>query len=204
MLSTRIDHLVVTAASLELGVEYVHRMLGVTLETGGEHPRMGTHNCLLRLGDALFLEVIAINPDAPHPGRSRWFPLDALNPDSQPRLATWVVRTNDIHAAVAVSPIPLGAIEPMTRGQLNWLITIPEDGGLPMDGVAPVFIEWQAQPHPAAKLQNLGCSLVRLEARHAEAEKLSGLLHPPYKLVWLPISRLRRVCANSGFRRAMS
>ena len=52
------------------------------MQVGGEHPRMGTHNLLLRLGDSVFLEVLSPNPDAPPPSRPRWFGLDALRPDS--------------------------------------------------------------------------------------------------------------------------
>ena len=34
------------------------------LESGGRHPHMGTHNRLLSLGPDLYLEVIAVDPDA--------------------------------------------------------------------------------------------------------------------------------------------
>ncbi|NKI70002.1 VOC family protein [Collimonas pratensis] len=178
MLHTCIDHLVITAPSLMDGAEYVRQALGVRLEAGGEHPRMGTHNSLLRLGDGLFLEMIAVNPEAPPPDRPRWFQLDAAGQNVQPRLATWVARTNNIHAAVAASPLAHGEIQPMTRGQLHWLITIPADGGLPLQGAAPTLIEWQAQPHPASKLPDLGCSLLGLEANLelAAAEQLSSML----------------------------
>src|SRR5690606_1679690 len=73
---------------------------------GGEHPRMATHNRLLRLGDTLYLEVIAPNPAAPAPGRPRWFGLDGLGPQSPPSLATWVVRCTDIRASAAAASEP--------------------------------------------------------------------------------------------------
>jgi hypothetical protein len=176
MLQASIDHLVITAPSLANGVEYVLRELGVMLEPGGEHPRMGTHNCLLKLGDTIFLEVIAVNPDAPRPGRPRWFQLDELAADCLPRLTTWLAQTSDIHAAAAASPVDAGEIEPMTRGQLNWLISIAADGRLPLQGIAPSFIEWQTANHPAGRLQDLGCSLIRLEAFHAEAKLVNRML----------------------------
>jgi hypothetical protein len=176
MLRTSIDHIVITASSLAEGAEYVRQQLGVTLEAGGEHPRMGTHNCLLKLGDELYLEVIAINPHAERPGRPRWFQLDELEPGGLPRLATWLARTSDIHAALAASPIQVGKIEAMARGQLNWLISIPADGGLALHGIAPGFIEWQTATHPAAKLRDQGCSLIRLEAFHAEARQVNRML----------------------------
>jgi len=56
-----LDHLVIAASSLEQGVDYVRKMLGVDIPFGGVHSAMGTHNHLMQLGNSVFLEVIAIN-----------------------------------------------------------------------------------------------------------------------------------------------
>lgn len=175
-MGSRIDHLVVAAPDLEAGADFVQRRLGVTPQAGGEHARMGTHNLLVKLGDSVYLEVIAANPDAPGPGRPRWFELDELKPDAPPGLATWVARTDDIRSAVAASSEPLGDVETMSRGALEWLITIPPDGRLPFGGVAPALIEWRTAHHPAATLRETGCTLLRLEAFHPDAPRISALL----------------------------
>lgn len=176
MFRSHIDHMVITAPSLAAGVEYVRQALGVTPQAGGEHPRMGTHNCFLKLGERVYLEVVSVNPGAPRPDRPRWFQLDELDSIRVPRLATWIVRTDDIQAAAAASPVPLGHVEPMSRGQLNWLITIPKDGSLPLQGLAPTLIQWPPETHPTNTLQDLGCSLIRLEGFHSQAEKVSDVL----------------------------
>ncbi len=176
MLHTLIDHITVTAPTLAAGIDYVQRALGVTPQAGGEHPRMGTHNCLLKLGDSMFLEVIAINPAALGPDRPRWFGLDAMTPLQQPRLAMWVARTSDIHSAVRVSPVDIGKIEPMSRAALNWLISIPEDGSLPLDGIAPGLIQWHTDLHPARQMQDSGCSLAALEGHHPQADRINHML----------------------------
>jgi len=137
---------------------------------------MGTHNLLLRLGDALFLEVISPNPDAPAPERPRWFGLDSLRPDAMPSLSTWVARTTDIHAMAGACSEPLGVVESISRGALNWLITIPADGSVPLNGIGPALIEWQTDIHPAAKLQDLGLSLVKLELFHPEPARVARML----------------------------
>src|SRR5262245_30907329 len=91
----QIDHITVAADSLRAGVAHAEAMLGVTIPFGGAHPLMGTHNHLLRLGDTLFLEIIAPDPAAPLPSRRRWFALDDARQRAElvvsPRLATWVV-----------------------------------------------------------------------------------------------------------------
>jgi hypothetical protein len=176
MTRSQLDHLVVTAPSLEAGVDYVGSTLGVTPQPGGKHPRMGTHNCLVKLGERVYLEVIAIDPCAPAPGRPRWFELDRLGTNDLPRLAGWVARTSDIRAAAAASPVALGSVEPMSRGTLDWLITVPADGSFALGGTAPALIQWQTAAHPADGLEDQGCRLIRLDIFHSQAESLRGML----------------------------
>lgn len=175
MLRSLIDHLVVTAPDLETGAAWIRDTLGVEPGPGGEHAAMGTHNRLLKLGQSAYLEVIAINPAASAPKRPRWFGLDEMEAGAPPRLTSWVVRTTDIDAAQAASPVVSGYVTPMSRGDLNWRITIPRNGALPLQGVAPTLIQWQDR-HPAAAMPESGCTLVRLEATHPRAEKVRAML----------------------------
>ena len=66
----RLDHLAVAAESLGVGRAVVEDQLGLRLQDGGRHAHFGTHNLLLGLEDGLYLEVIAVDPDAPAPGSS--------------------------------------------------------------------------------------------------------------------------------------
>jgi hypothetical protein len=171
---TELDHITVAASSLAQGVAHVQAALGIAIPYGGAHPRMATHNHLVRLGDSLFLEVIAIDPAATPPSRPRWFGLDdpALQAELAlaPRLVTWVVRTTQIAEVVRASRPPLGAIEPMQRGELRWRITIAADGSLVDGGMVPSVIQWPAGAHPATRMPDLGCALVRLEAVHPDPD----------------------------------
>lgn len=169
---TELDHLVVVAPTLAIGAEYVTRALGVAPQAGGSHPLMGTHNVVLRLGTRLYLEVIAIDPAAPHPERRRWFGLDDLPSHARPRLATWVARTSALEAAAEGVASRLGNVEAMTRGSLRWRITIPADGALAEGGLIPSLIEWHSELHPAANMRDSGCCLTMLEAFHPEPERL--------------------------------
>lgn len=162
--SAELDHLVIVAPTLAAGARFVARAIGVKMMPGGEHPYMGTHNLLLRLGDATYLEVIAINPAVLGPGRPRWFALDRLAAGDEPSLATWVARTSDIGRARAASLTNLGSIETMRRGSFQWRITIPTDGGLVHGGLVPSLIQWDSAMHPAASMPDSGCSLAALEA----------------------------------------
>src|SRR5262245_20016066 len=134
---------------------------------------MGTHNCLLKLGEKLFLEVIAPNPAAARPRRPRWFQLDDDASVRAPRLATWVARCDDIHA---LAPASSGEIEAMTRGGFQWLINVSSDGRLPLQGVAPTLIQWRSESHPADTLADLGCSLIQFEGVHPKPGKVTAAL----------------------------
>ncbi|MGA2081737.1 MAG: VOC family protein [Holophaga sp.] len=174
MIATQLDHIAVTAPSLEAGCDYVEALLGVRPRPGGRHNRMGTHNCLLKLGPLVYLEVLAMDPEAGPPELPRWFRLDQ-DRDAPPRLAAWVARTTDVRTAAAASPA-YGRIEPFERGSLRWDITLPERGGLVYDGVAPLLIQWRTEPHPAAGMPDDRCALVGLEGWHPEAAAVSKLL----------------------------
>jgi hypothetical protein len=176
-----LDHITVAARSLEEGVAHVEAALGVSVPAGGSHREMGTHNHLLRLGDELFLEIIAIDPGAAPPARPRWFALDdpASRADLTPgRLSTWVVRTSDIDEALAVMPGAAGPAVSVSRGALVWRISVPEDGSMPFNGAYPTIIEWPAGPHPASRMPDLGCALLRFEVEHPEGELVAGHLAP--------------------------
>jgi hypothetical protein len=94
------DHLVVAAATLAAGCDFVEARFGVRPRPGGKHPGMGTHNALLRAGPRLYLEVIAIDPDGAKPLRTRWFDLDDPRMHAElaegPRLVHWVARSSDV------------------------------------------------------------------------------------------------------------
>lgn len=168
MRRSTIDHLVIVSPTLAAGAQLVERQLGVSMQSGGNHPRMSTHNLLLRLGDCFYLEVIAPDPLAPKPRRPRWFGLDKLNAQASPRLAHWVARTEFLDAADEELQSAFGVIEPMNRGELSWSISIHTDGQLPLDGVVPSLIDWGDSKPPAQRLDEKGCQLQRLEIFHPE------------------------------------
>lgn len=175
-MSVFVDHLVVAAATLAQGVAWCEATLGVTPGPGGKHGLMGTHNRLLKIATSAFpeayLEIIAIDPDAPPPGRVRWFDLD--NAELQrslrtaPRLIHWVARSTmlDMHRwgliNVGIQPgEPVAASRDTPAGLLSWEILVREDGALNCGGALPTLIQWKGL-HPAAHMADSGLSLMSL------------------------------------------
>jgi hypothetical protein len=154
------------------GIAYIADATGAVPRPGGKHAAMGTHNALLRLGERVYLEIIAIDPDAPAPPRRRWFDLDDIALQSelteQPRLIHWVARVDDIEAAAAACPVPLGPIHPMSRGDYRWRITIPDDGVRPGKGIVPTLIQWDVPTHPADRLPPSKVSMAEFAASHSD------------------------------------
>jgi Glyoxalase-like domain len=169
-----LDHLVVASASLEEGSAFVREHLGLELQSGGRHERMGTHNRLLRLNAGTYLEVIAIDPDGIKPNAPRWFGLDSFV--GPPRLLHWVVRLTDGDLEQVRLPAH-GPVHPMTRGAFSWRITIPSDGKLPGNGLIPTLIAWDSgSSHPSDVLEPSDCSLVKLEGTHPKADQIFNQL----------------------------
>jgi hypothetical protein len=175
-----LDHLVVAAATLEQGEDYVETRLGVRPLRGGKHVAMGTHNSLLKLGEKVYLEVIAIDPDGAAPTRPRWFALDMATLQSAlteaPQLIHWVARTDDIGAARRMCPIDPGEVHAMARGAFEWQITIPADGHLPGGGLLPTLLQWADERHPADAMPDSGIRLVALAGAHPEPNAIRSAL----------------------------
>ena len=168
-----LDHIAISAATLEDGARWVEAALGVPLAGGGKHPHMGTHNRLLSLGD-LYLEVIATDPAAPHPGHPRWFGLDQYR--GPPRLTNWSCRTDDLDAALTAAPEGTGTATDLQRGDYRWRFAVPATGRLPFDDCFPALIQWQGDLHPTRSLRDHGIRLTALEITHPDAPALQTAL----------------------------
>ncbi|MCC6002102.1 MAG: VOC family protein [Pararhodobacter sp.] len=169
-------HLAVAATSLDAGAATVEQALGVPLAPGGDHAAMGTHNRLLSLGPGEYLEVIAVNPAAPAPGRPRWFGLDTFDGVTRPRC--WIARTADMTSALATAPQGIGVPISFTRNAYEWDMAVPDDGMLPFSGLFPALIQWHSQAHPADALPDQGVRLRRLIIAHPDAPALRAALDP--------------------------
>lgn len=174
-MSAQVDHLVVAARTLAEGVQWCEATLGVTPGPGGKHPLMGTHNRLFSIGSDGFanayFEIIAIDPDAPPPGRARWFGLDRLDLSNGPRLVTLVARTAALDTTLAAlrdagidGGRALAASRETPAGLLSWRIAVRDDGAVLRAGAMPTLIEWGAR-HPATTMPASGVSLHSLVLR---------------------------------------
>jgi hypothetical protein len=175
-MSLKIDHIVLGAATLQQGIDYISQKFGIVVPKGGEHLQMGTHNCVMSLDGQCYFEIIAIAPHMERPGRPRWFGLD--EPDQQarlserPRILTWVVRTPDIRQTLDKCSDNFGEVVAMERGDLSWQLTIQSNGALSYDGLCPTLIEWPGDVPPYNILKDMGCQLSRIVLGSSAQTKL--------------------------------
>lgn len=200
MITARVDHLVVVAASLEQGVRWCEATLGITPGPGGEHPLMGTHNRLFSVASAAFarayFEIIAIQPGvipARPAGKHRWFDMDDAMLQSRvasegPQLLHFVASVPGVVSAVkalAAQGLDRGAVVPASRqtaaGLLSWRITVRDDGQRLFYGALPTLIQWgeagedpAKATHPVDAMPASGVTLEALQVRHPRPEQLQA------------------------------
>ena len=144
-----LDHLLWASRDLDVAVKALHATSGVRASFGGRHPELGTHNALARLGDQMFLEVLAPDPTLEAGTLARR--LAAL---ADPVLLMWAARVKSA-AAVAAKAEDEGyqaVIVPGHRPHPNgdvvrWTNVFVSGHGA--GTMVPFFIEWHTTPHPA-------------------------------------------------------
>ena len=173
------DHIALTAATRSSGRVAFKAITDIDLPIGGAHPQMGTHNCLSALGPDQFLELIAIDPDAVAPDHPRWFGLDDL-PDDQPLCPhTVILRSDDLDTDLAHATelgFDLGTPIKLTRGELSWRFAVRADGVIPLNGAAPMLMQWdKVDLHPASTMQDQNIRLSQITLASPEIEKVEKL-----------------------------
>lgn len=116
---------------------------------GGHHPELGTQNALARLGDHMFLEVIAPAPALPAGGLAR-----ELAKMPEPSLVMWAARIDDAHAMVARAK-SVGLKPTLVEGHrarpggglVRWTNVFV--GGHGAGTLVPFFIQWDDEYHPS-------------------------------------------------------
>ncbi|MEU3270277.1 VOC family protein [Saccharomonospora sp. NPDC006951] len=169
MTEPRLDHLVYAGPDIDRLVERFTELSGVEPVLGGKHVGRGTRNYLLSFGGAAYLELIG--PDDPAAEeKPATFGINTL---TEPKLAAWVVRPDDIEETVTRSRqegYDPGDIGPLSRRTpegtlLEWRLT-PNRGDR-FGGLAPALIDWLDAPHPTTNpLPEL--SLVSLRGYHPD------------------------------------
>jgi hypothetical protein len=176
----KLDHITVIAPTLAEGVAHVRDCLDLDVPFGTRHDYMGTHNHRLRLGNSVYLEIVALDPDGTAPGRARWFGLDNRKQvradwSEGRRLRGWVANTDAIDSVLATHGAVFGDKVPLPTAAPSFAFSIPKDGSLPLDGAAPSMIDHRRDPTSMAAIPDLGARLRSFTLEHPEPRDIERL-----------------------------
>jgi hypothetical protein len=207
----KLDHITVIAPSLAEGVLHVRNCLDLDVPFGQRHAYMGTINHLLQLGDAVYLEIVALDPEADAPERRRWFGLDRQDKvrsdwEEARRLRGWVARTDTIDAIIAAHGDVFGEKVPLPTVNSSFDFAIPKDGSLPFDGAAPSIIDRRGKPRAMATIADLGARLRSFTLEHPDPVAVEALYRalvvdrPPEIAKGSKLRYRARIETPAGFR----
>lgn len=164
-----IDHIAVGAPNLDRLCAWFEVRTGVSPRRGGAHGGGQSHNAIVALGPACYLELFA-----PTPGTVSDDPWIAgsLAAGEWPVFLGWcaVAVGDDLDNVAALcrdagvdgeGPFAMSRTRP-DGVRLDWRLFDPEPVGAAWP--YPFFIDWQRSPHPADDAPH-GCRLVGIETR---------------------------------------
>ena len=175
-----VDHLLLGAADLDHGIEWVEEKTGVRAVIGGSHPGVGTRNALISLGGRRYLEIIA-----PDPAQDEYRSHIDVRPFTEPRIVAWAASVTDIevlarkvHAAGYGIEGPSDGSRARPDGKLLRWRTLDVSAELGRQGIDPVpfFIEWAADSTHPAEDSPKSCELLSIEIEHPESAAVAELL----------------------------
>lgn len=174
-----IDHIVYAVQNLEAGIEQFEQLTGVRPVFGGYHTTKGTKNALVRLGDACYLELLAVDHENTAVSGPRWMGVDLVQ---EPLITRWSLKSTDLaqdSKALQAYQADMGVIQGGQRKTaagdwLRWQMILPL--AEPLVEVVPFLTDWQASSvHPADALEGL-CELIELRLVHPDPEKVQAAL----------------------------
>jgi hypothetical protein len=153
---SRIDHLVYATNDLHHTVHDMEKKMGITISPGGRHLDFGTHNALVNLGEGIYLEIIAPDPDNHQFKGPLWMGLDHL--DESPRLTRYglkkkiIIDDLDLLSSVRkeLSRVSQGRRQKPDGSTLEWTLTVPHSD--PLIETCPFLIDWSESVHPTLSL----------------------------------------------------
>jgi hypothetical protein len=174
-----IDHLVYAVADLNAACTDIEQRTGIRPSYGGQHVGLGTHNAVLDLGDAAYVELLAPDPSQDESTGELPFGLHEL---SKARLVTWAAKAGTLRERVErarAAGFDPGDVVSIQRRLpdgtlLEWELT-NRPGAQGGDGIVPYLIDWADVPHPTTRALP-GCRLRSLRGEHPHPESVRAEL----------------------------
>lgn len=174
-MSNCLDHILYAGWDLaELGA-WFKTFTGVEPTVGGSHPGLGTRNALASLGEGMYLELIASDPEQDAPGSLG----KLFSTFIQPKIYAYMVRAQNLeHVQSLLETVNIKAdlVEASrtlpTGASLKWRLLLPRQNDF--GECLPKFIDWLDSPHPSIGAA-AGCRLSAFEIAHPSSSRLGEI-----------------------------
>ncbi len=171
----KLDHIVFGSSTLEEGTEFVENILQAKLSDIGFHKDMGTHNRVIRIGERVYLEIIAIDPKISNLNNRKWFNLDNSKLQSKlkksPQIIGYVIENTDISINKYYDPFFL-----VSRDNYKWQFAMPTfknnilESEIIEAGIIPSLISWKSHK-PVYQMKRNQFELISFEIWLSEAQQ---------------------------------
>jgi hypothetical protein len=175
----QIDHIVYAVPDLKAACQDLEEKLGQAPLFGGYHPRYGTKNAVLNLGDECYLEILAVDEKNPNVSAPRWMGVDLID---KPHVTRWALKSDDLAADGEVLrgyDSQMGKVQGGQRltadGKLfAWEMQVPL--AEPAVEIMPFMIDWQlSASHPCDALEEK-CKLIGIHLGHPDPGQMEDKL----------------------------
>lgn len=172
-----VDHILYAGPNLDSLVKEVAQESGTQPIMGGEHSDLGTHNAILPLQDATYLELIAPDPKSHVKGGAEVLGIGKL---SKPKIVAWAVRVRAfdktyarfIASGIKVSPILEGSRRGSDGKLSQWrYFYVTDERFSEVPRMNPFFISYTN----SRKTSRPQCQLASLKGTHPHPEKFAEI-----------------------------
>jgi len=174
-----IDHLVYSVLDLGKAISDFERLTGIRPTFGGYHTTRGTKNAIVNLGNACYLELLAIDEENKDIAAPRWMGVDFI---SKAQMTRFALKSDDLDSDSAIlrkyNP-QMGEINggqrQMSNGKmLTWEMILPL--AAPAVDIVPFMTDWRkSDVHPTDNMKEQ-CIFIGFKFIHPNPEKMMNLL----------------------------
>ena len=176
----RIDHIVYAVLDLEEAINNFENLTGIRPTFGGYHTSRGTKNAVVNLGNACYLELIAVDEENEAVNAPRWMGVDFIEKAQMVRFALKSDNLENDSAILQKYNPQMGEIDggqrKMSNGKmLTWEMILPL--AAPAVEVIPFMTDWRkSEVHPTENMAE-ECTFIGFKFKHPNPEIIMTVLN---------------------------